>query len=127
MSWLIGDPSTRIRYATDLLPAVVAASGQAASRFVATNDDDKPRRLTGIFSTFTTKNLRIHLRVAGKEYAVIDTNSFNNAKGFLEQDQVYGVNQQLEYALESPAGSAAAVAANTDEIVFRFEAAPSTG
>jgi hypothetical protein len=124
MSYLTGDPNTRVRYATDLLPVTAAASGQGASRFVATNDDNKNRRLTGVMSTYQTKNLRFHIKIAGKEIAVIDAAVMAQASGFLPLDQTYGVNQQLEYAIDSPAGSAAAIVANTDEITFRFEAPP---
>ena len=68
--------------------------------------------------------MRIHIRVAGKEIAVIDANTFSQASGYLPLDQNYGVNQQIEYTLDSPVGSAAAIAANTDEITFRYEAVP---
>src|SRR5438874_9758993 len=123
MSYITGN-SDRIRYATDLLPVTAAASGQGNSRFIGTNDDNKPRRLTGIYSTYQTKNLRFHVRVAGKEITVIDAASFAAAAGFLPMDQNYGANTQLEYTIDSPAASAAAIVANTDEIVFRYEAAP---
>src|SRR5438876_9983199 len=96
MSYLTADPSTKLRYATDLLPVLAAASGQGASRFVATNDDNKSRRLTGIYSTYQTKNLRIHVRVSGKEIAVIDAAVFAAAAGFVPMDQNYGANQQIE-------------------------------
>jgi hypothetical protein len=124
MSYLTGDATTKIRYATDLLPVTAAASGQGNSRFVATNDDNKTRRLTGVLATYQTKNLRFHIRVAGKEIAVIDANLFAQAAGWVPLDQVYLATQQLEYTIDSPAGSAAAIVANTDEITFRYEAAP---
>src|SRR5437867_3132921 len=124
MSFLTNDPATKIRYATDALPVVAAASGQGNSRFVATSDDNKTRRLTGVYSTYQTKNFRIHIRVVGKEIAVLDAAVFAATAGFVPLDQNYYGTQQLEYTLDSPAGSAAAIVLNTDEIVFRFETVP---
>lgn len=124
MSWQTGDPATRIRHQTALYAAVAAAAGLQKSVFVSTFDDAKPRRLTGVYSTFQTKFFNLHIRVAGKDIAVIDMSQFAASHGMLEFDQMYGANVQLEYALESPAGSGAAIAANTDQIVFRYETTP---
>lgn len=124
MSWQNGDPTTKIRSIASALPAVAAASGLGGSNFVATADDAKDRRLTGIFSTFQTKFARVHLRIAGKLIMQVDFSLFAASHGFLECDQVYGATLQLEYALESINPGGPAIVANTDELVFRYETVP---
>jgi hypothetical protein len=124
MSFLTNDPTLKIRSVVDLLPAVTAASGAGSSRFVSTPDDNRDRRLTGVYATYQTKNFRLHIRVAGKELMVLDPQIFSATHGFLEVDQVYRANLQFEYSLESPTGSGAAIVANTDQIVFRYETTP---
>src|ERR1700674_123194 len=101
MSYVTNDPNTEIRSVSYALPAVAAASGLGISLFAQTPDDNKKRRLTGIYTTFQTKFFRIHLRVAGREVMVFDPSILAPAQGFLEVDQDYGATLQLEYALES--------------------------
>lgn len=124
MSWQTGDPTTKIRSIASALPALGAASGLGGSNFVATADDAKDRRLTGIYSTFQTKYARLHLRVAGKLIMQIDFGVFAAAQGFVPCDQVYSATLQFEYALESINPGGPAIVVNTDELVFRYETIP---
>lgn len=124
MSWVTGDATTKIRSVASILPAVAAASGASPTQNVSSVDDPKPRRLTGVFSTFQTKFLKVQLLVAGKLFMEIDAATFAAAAGFIPCDQVYQPNQQFQYVLVSNNPGGPAVLINTDEIVFRYEATP---
>jgi hypothetical protein len=124
MSYVTNDPATKIRSVTVALPAVAATSGLGVSQFVGTPDDNKKRRLTGIYTTYQTKFFRVHIRVAGREVMVFDPSMIAPAARFLQVDQDYGATLQFEYALESPNPGGPAIVVNTDQIVFLYECTP---
>lgn len=124
MSFVTNDPSRVIRSVAQVLPAVAAAAGLGGSNFVPTPDDNKDRRLTGVYATFQTKLARLHVRIAGKELVILDFGMFAAAFDFIPLDQVYGSTLQIEYALESVNPGGPAILANTDDVIFRYEVVP---
>jgi hypothetical protein len=123
VSYITSDPSRVTRIVSTPLIALGAAAGVGVIQTLGSFDDAKVRRLTGVYSTFQTKNSRIQILVAGKLVLEMDCSMFAAALGFTPVDVFYNPNQQFQWAENSPTGGPA-FTASTDTLSLRYETTP---
>lgn len=96
----------------------IAAGAQKGDTFISSFDDDKPRKITGIWCTDTTTLIHTQIKVAGTPYVDVDDQLFAHLTQFLDCDVSYGPTQQFQLNVVND--SAGALAAG-QAIELRYE------
>lgn len=106
------------RYVRAVAPVVAAGAQQGATN-LATFDDARDRRLTGIFVSGGGTLQHTQLNVAGRVIADVDHVAFAAARGPLELDQLYPAGTLFSINSLVDAGGVA-IAANTVVVTLRY-------
>lgn len=96
----------------------VAAGAQKGDTFVGSFDDDKPRKITGIWSGDTTALIHTQIKVAGTPYVDVDDQVFAHLNQFLDCDVSYGATQQFQLNVVNDSAGALAVG---QAVTIRYE------
>lgn len=107
-----------IKFVTFQVPAV-AAGAVLGETFISTPDDTKPRHVTGILTTNSTKLMRAVLMKVGAPIAVIDNGLMPQQRDFIKVDENYPGGVQI--SLDFRNASSGALPINTDSITVRYE------
>lgn len=107
-----------VRYVRTVVPAL-AAGASSARTVIPTFDDDKPRKLTGLFVANPTALVHTQLDISGVVIADVEHGDFTLVPQILPFDATYQVGVQV--ALTFVNSSAGALAANHDVVTLRYE------
>lgn len=110
------------RYVRRVIPAT-AAGAQTGAVALASFDDNRVRRLTGVFVSGAGALQHTQLDVAGRVFADVDHQMLSSARGPLELDQVYPNGVQFSANTLVDAGGTA-IAANATVLTLRYSSDP---
>ncbi len=112
-----------IRYARFQIPAVAPAARTGPTN-VVTFDDAKPRRLLGFLTSNQTRLIHTQIDIAGRVFADIDHGLAAQQRDFIPVDQQF--DSGIIISVNVINDSAAALLVNTDAIVVKYDAPPSS-
>lgn len=110
------------RYVRVVLPAI-AAGAVGANIQLATFDDNRNRRLTGVFVSGGGVLQHTKIDIAGRVIADIDHNMFGTGRGPLELDQNFPGGVLFSVTPQVDAGGAA-ILANAVVLTLRYSSEP---
>lgn len=107
-----------VRYVRFLVPTI-AAGANSGRQVISTFDDDKPRKVTGIFVANPTALLHSQLDISGVVIADIEHGDFSIVPQILPLDATYQVGVQVAITVVN--GSAGAHTSPHDVVTIRYE------
>lgn len=110
------------RYVRFVLPAI-AAGARSGPTQLPSFDDNRNRRLVGIFVSGGGALQHTQLDVAGRVFADVDHQAFAAARGPLELDQTFPAGTQFSFTTIVDGGGTA-IAANATVLTLRYSSDP---